>query len=101
MMQEASNAMCKALDNRAYLGNVTILVPLNWTADGNCLVDSSITWPRIHQVDFVVGQDHPAYGSRPFSLQYGGCGVSSLGSVHLPLSFLNGASAKGKFQLFK
>lgn len=101
MMQEASNAMCKALDNRAYLGNVTILVPLNWTADGNCLVDSSITWPRIHQADFVVGQDHPAYGSRPFSLQYGGCGVSSLGSVHLPLSFLNGASAKGKFQLFK
>lgn len=95
MMQEASNAMCKALDNRAYLGNVTILVPLNWTADGNCLVDSSITWPRIHQADFIVGQDHPAYGSRPFSLQYGGCGVSSLGSVHLPLSFLNGASAKG------
>ncbi|KAI9559833.1 hypothetical protein GHT06_013840 [Daphnia sinensis] len=94
MMQEASNAMCKALDNRAYLGNVTIVVPSYWTADGNCLVDSSIKWPRIHQADFIVGQNHPVYGSRPFSLQYGGCGVSSL-AVRLPLNFLNGESARG------
>ena len=37
--------------------------------------------------DLIVGQDHPVFGSQSFTLNYGGCGVSSL-PVRLPIGYL-------------
>ena len=98
MLQESSNALCTALEGRAYFRDVTILIPSHWAANRNCLADTNITWPRTHMADLIVGQDHPVFGSQSFTLNYGGCGVSSL-PVRLPIGYLT-APARGLFSFF-
>ena len=95
MLQESSNALCTALEGRAYFRDVTILIPSHWAANRNCLADTNITWARTHMADLIVGQDHPVFGSQSFTLNYGGCGVSSL-PVRLPIGYLT-APARGLF----
>ncbi|XP_046463087.1 calcium-activated chloride channel regulator 1-like [Daphnia pulex] len=93
MLLEASSALCTAVEGRAYFRNVTILIPNHWAANRNCLVDTNITWPRTHMADLIVTPNHPNFGSQPFTLNYGGCGVSSL-PVRLPIGYLT-ALGKG------
>lgn len=89
-LQEASDYMCKALDQRAYFGNITVIVPNHWST---CQIgiDSSISWPRVHKADVILSVDHPVFGPRPFTLQYGGCGTRSL-STRLPVGFLSSSN---------
>lgn len=94
MLQDASLAICTATNNRAFFRNVTILIPKNWPNDCVSYVDSSIVWPRPHLSDIVLDDNNPVFGSRPFSLQYGGCGVNSL-AIRLPISFLTSGPTRG------
>jgi hypothetical protein len=98
MLLEASSALCTAVEGRAYFRNVTILIPNDWAT--NCLVDdTNITWPRTHMADLIVTPNHPNFGSQPFTLNYGGCGVSSL-PVRLPIGYLT-ALGKGSILVLK
>lgn len=93
-LEEASSAVCQATKSVAFFKNITILIPTHWPNECVSSIDSSIVWPRPHLADIVLAQDHPVFGSHPLTLQYGGCGVSSLAS-RLPLSFLASGSTRG------
>lgn len=94
MLQDASKAICTATKTRAFFRNVTIMVPNHWPDECVSYFDSSVIWPRPHLSDIILNEDHPVFGTRPFSLQYGGCGINSL-AIQLPISFLSSGSTRG------
>ena len=73
---EGSKSLCLATNNKAYFGNVTIVIPDDWVEEGENV--DGMTWPRNFQADVVVNEEHPVFGAKPFTLQYGSCGMGGL-----------------------
>ena len=83
---EGSKSLCLATNNKAYFGNVTIVIPDDWVKEGENV--DGMTWPRNFQADVVVNEEHPVFGAKPFTLQYGSCGMGGL-PIQIPFVFFN------------
>lgn len=77
MLKEGSKAMLKATRNRAYLRDVTILVPLSWTHVEEEDAEGALF---LKQEDSDIRVDIPEspYQDQPYTLQTGICGASGL-----------------------
>nr|XP_039258075.1 calcium-activated chloride channel regulator 1-like isoform X1 [Styela clava] len=70
--REASNILFTATKQRAYIGEVTILVPSNWiNYKTTATVSDGETYDK---ADVIIAKPNPSYGDAPYTLQYGGCG---------------------------
>nr|XP_039257975.1 calcium-activated chloride channel regulator 1-like [Styela clava] len=67
---EASSALFTATKNRAYIGEVTILLPSNWTYSSAELAGNE----TYDKADAIIAKENPSYGDAPYTLQLGGCG---------------------------
>lgn len=71
----ASKALYSTLENRAYWGSVTILLPNNWP--DTCAPNSnSVVASQGETADFTVGPSHPVHGDSMWTQQSRGCGQS-------------------------
>jgi Calcium-activated chloride channel N terminal len=83
---EGSKSLCSATNSKAYFGNVTIVIPNDWVGEGENV--DGMTWPRSFQADVVVTEEHTVFGAKPFTLQYGSCGMGGL-PIQIPFGFFN------------
>jgi len=44
-------------------------------------------WPRVKKADAILKQNHLLFGTRPYSFQYGECGVGAL-PIRIPFGLL-------------
>lgn len=71
----ASKTLYSTLENRAYWGSVTILLPHNWP--DTCAPNSnSVVSSQGETADFNVGPPHPVHGDSIWTQQSRGCGQS-------------------------
>jgi len=107
LLSRTSDYLYKATKGQTYFRQVSLLLPPSW-ANVNCtgvyqgssrllfpaeeaLTAAAISPSAVHQAqvtaDIHVTTDHPVYIDRPWTLQYGGCGVPGK-KISIPVSFL-------------
>lgn len=75
----SSNYLHRATDGRAYFHQVEIIVPPNWdTAScGRSLpVGAYTSRGTMNEAAIRIGTEHPVFGSKPWTQQSRGCGLS-------------------------
>ncbi|XP_076809993.1 calcium-activated chloride channel regulator 3A-1-like [Clavelina lepadiformis] len=70
IMTDASSVLFKATDNRAYFGEITILVPEKWTT-GTYKAARNESYGK---AGILVASANPKHGDEPYTMQYGECG---------------------------
>jgi Calcium-activated chloride channel N terminal len=85
MFTKASAVLFSATHQRLFFGNVTILVPANWTT----LNASWAGAQTFDTADVIVAPPNPLYGDVPFANQPGGCGDPGLYIHYTPAKLLN------------
>lgn len=107
LLSRTSDILYRATKGQTYFRQVSLLLPPTW-ANVNCtgsyqgasrllfpaeelLTAASVSPSAVHQAqataDIHVTPDHPVYIDRPWTLQYGGCGVPGK-KISIPVSFL-------------
>jgi len=80
---EASEVLWEATRHRAYFKNITILVPTTWT-NGSYNTSGRYSYDK---ADVLVAENHPGYGDKPYTLQFGECGGHGE-YIHLTSNYL-------------
>ncbi|CAL8087785.1 unnamed protein product [Orchesella dallaii] len=107
LLSRTSDYLYKATKGQTYFRQMSILLPPSW-ANVNCtgvyegasrflfpaeelLTAASVSPSAVYHAqttaDIHVTTDHPVYIDRPWTLQYGGCGVPGK-KISIPVSFL-------------
>ncbi|XP_078489324.1 calcium-activated chloride channel regulator 3A-1-like [Ciona intestinalis] len=86
LLNEASPILWSATKNRAYLGEVTILVPSTWTGDYTQATHGQV----YNKADIIVADPNPQYMDTPYTIQYQQCGDPGE-YIHLTPNFLSQA----------
>ena len=89
MLDDASNVLHKALNEKVFLKSISVVVPSSWR-DSQC--NTVIRTPKgetpYRKADILVSaEDHPIYGAIPFTQQSKGCGQHG-DFMSMPFSFL-------------
>lgn len=72
-MGSASQFLFTALDGRAYIGNVIVMLPAEWS--GNCLPKNrTLVASSGERSDLTIGPAHPIHRDAVWTQQSGGCG---------------------------
>ncbi|CAL8101953.1 unnamed protein product [Orchesella dallaii] len=98
LITRTSEYLFEATNGQTYFRQVSILLPSNW-ANSNCTGESpdrhyqvdqevlTATYQTSSSADIHVTADHPVYIDKPWTLQYGPCGVSGK-KISIPISFI-------------
>lgn len=102
LITRTSEYLFEATSGQTYFRQVSILLPSNW-AHSNCTgepssfpdrsyqynqeVVSTATFQTQSSADIHVTADHPVYIDKPWTLQYGPCGVPGK-KISIPISFI-------------
>jgi hypothetical protein len=104
LISRTSDYLFKATNGKTYFRQVSILLPSNW-ATSNCTGSdqevSTATYQSSGSSDIVLTGDHPVYIDKPWTLQFGPCGIPGK-KISIPVSFLsslNDQETKGKLDL--
>ncbi|XP_078489083.1 calcium-activated chloride channel regulator 1-like isoform X2 [Ciona intestinalis] len=84
LLNEASPILWTATKNRAYLGEVTILVPSTWTGGYAQATHGQV----YNKADIIVADPNPQYMDTPYTIQYQQCGDPGE-YIHLTPNFIN------------
>ena len=89
LLSETSRGFHTITGGQSLIGDVQIILPGSWATGGGgeCLSgkSSSVWSPELQrgQSDVLVTERHPIFGIRPWTSQYGQCGVQGL-EIALP-----------------
>nr|XP_002127942.1 calcium-activated chloride channel regulator 4-like isoform X1 [Ciona intestinalis] len=86
LLNEASPILWSATKNRAYFGEVTILVPSTWTGSYTQATHGQV----YNKADIIVADPNPQYMDTPYTIQYQQCGDPGE-YIHLTPNFLSQA----------
>ena len=93
LISRTSDLLYKATNGQTYFRSVSILLPSNW-ATSNCTGGggleqevSTATYQTSSSADISVTGDHPVFIDKPWTVQYGPCGVPGK-QISIPVSFL-------------
>ncbi|CAG7786944.1 unnamed protein product, partial [Allacma fusca] len=91
LISRTSDLLYKSTNGESYFRQVTILLPSNW-ATSNCTgLEQEVltaTYQTGSSADMTLTGDHPVFIDKPWTLQYGPCGVAGK-KISIPVSFLN------------
>ncbi|XP_021963561.1 calcium-activated chloride channel regulator 1 [Folsomia candida] len=91
LISRTSDHLYKATKGQTYFRQVSLLLPSNW-ANTNCTGQdqevSTATYQSSNSADISFTGDHPVYIDKPWTLQYGPCGVPGK-KISVPVSFLS------------
>lgn len=86
MVEAASQLMFSATEGKVFFGDVVIVVPENWSCQGQTgpANDMVYSWDSAH---LRVGPSHYLFGDNPWTQQLGGCGEPG-DWIYVPDNFL-------------
>ncbi|XP_053549661.1 calcium-activated chloride channel regulator 1-like [Bombina bombina] len=84
MVNEASNYLYKATQQRLFIRKVKILIPTTWSKLSNYTKPKTETYDK---ADIIIANPFLKYGDEPYTLQYGGCGEPGK-YIHLTPAFM-------------
>lgn len=94
LLQTTSEILFKTTHRQTYFRQISILLPSHW-ANFNCTGNQEISgasYETNNLADFRMIPDHPVYNDKPWTLQYGPCGVPAK-RISIPFSFVGGSSS--------
>ncbi|KAM4642182.1 calcium-activated chloride channel regulator 1-like [Discoglossus pictus] len=84
MINEASTYLFHATKQRLFIKSVKIIIPLTWTQNNAYAKLKTETYEK---ADVIIAKPFWMYQDKPYTLQYGGCGVQGR-YIHLTPTFM-------------
>ncbi|XP_053549082.1 calcium-activated chloride channel regulator 1-like [Bombina bombina] len=91
MVNEASGYLFNATQQRLFIRNVKILIPMTWTKLSNYTKPKTETYDK---ADVIIATPFLKYLNEPYTLQYGGCGEKGKYIHFTPNFMVNDSSTK-------